>query len=97
MLPVGKSPSWPELAEQVSRAERAAGACRTYGTRWKYVSRGIQCELKEDVRRRLGRSPDRADACVMAWHVGLDRDPDRLYAGQLQQRANLLCGFYTRV
>lgn len=39
-------------------------------SRWKSVSRGIQIEAKEDVRQRLGRSPDRGDACVMAWAEG---------------------------
>jgi hypothetical protein len=34
--------------------------------RWKLTPRGIQVELKEDTRKRLGRSPDRGDAVVLA-------------------------------
>lgn len=33
--------------------------------------RGIKLESKEDVRAKLGRSPDRGDAVVMAWSAGL--------------------------
>lgn len=39
--------------------------------RWKPVGKGeIQIEAKEDVKDRLGRSPDRADAVVMSWADG---------------------------
>lgn len=34
------------------------------------TTRGIELESKEDLVKRLGRSPDRADAVVMAWHLG---------------------------
>jgi len=34
--------------------------------RWKMSTRGIQIESKDDIRKRLGRSPDRADAIVLA-------------------------------
>lgn len=33
-------------------------------------SRGIQLESKDDLKKRLGRSPDRGDAVVMAWVGG---------------------------
>jgi hypothetical protein len=33
-------------------------------------TRGIKVETKEEVVKRLGRSPDRGDAVVMAWHGG---------------------------
>jgi intein/homing endonuclease len=39
--------------------------------RYEVVPRGIKLESKEDVVKRLGRSPDRGDAVVMAWHDGL--------------------------
>lgn len=40
--------------------------------RWKLTPRGIQIELKEDLKKpeRLGRSPDKGDAIVMAWSEG---------------------------
>jgi len=34
--------------------------------RWKLTVRGIQVELKEDIKKRLGRSPDSGDAVVLA-------------------------------
>jgi hypothetical protein len=34
--------------------------------RWKFTARGIQVELKTEIIRRLGRSPDRGDAVIMA-------------------------------
>lgn len=38
--------------------------------RWKMTARGIQIELKEEIKKRLGRSPDKADAVVMCWSEG---------------------------
>src|SRR5262249_24122980 len=40
--------------------------------RWKLTPRGIQVELKEETRKRLGRSPDCGDAVVLAME-GSDR------------------------
>jgi hypothetical protein len=34
--------------------------------RWKVTARGIQVEAKEDIVKRLGRSPDRGDSAVLA-------------------------------
>lgn len=34
--------------------------------RWKISARGIQVEAKEDIIKRLGRSPDRGDSAVLA-------------------------------
>lgn len=45
--------------DQALRADLAA-------YRWKRVPAGIQIEGKDDMRRRLGRSPDRGDAVCMA-------------------------------
>lgn len=36
--------------------------------RWKLTPRGIQVEEKEEIRKRLGRSPDCGDALVLATH-----------------------------
>lgn len=43
--------------------------------RWKMVSGGIQVESKDDdspngLKKRLGRSPNRSDAVIMAWSEG---------------------------
>ncbi len=37
-------------------------------TRWKLTARGIQMESKDDIKKRLGRSPDKGDSLVYA-HV----------------------------
>lgn len=37
---------------------------------WKLTPRGIMIENKQDVIKRLGHSPDKADAAIMAWAVG---------------------------
>ena len=38
--------------------------------RWKLMTRGIQIESKDDIKKRLGRSTDKADAVIMAWSEG---------------------------
>jgi hypothetical protein len=35
--------------------------------RWQSMSNGIKIESKEDIKKRIGRSPDCADAVVLAW------------------------------
>src|SRR3954454_17002668 len=37
---------------------------------WKLTARGILLESKDDIRKRLGRSPGKADAVVMGWSEG---------------------------
>ena len=37
---------------------------------WKLTAREILLESKEDIRKRLGRSPGKGDAVVMAWSEG---------------------------
>jgi hypothetical protein len=37
---------------------------------WKLTARGILLESKDDIRKRLGRSPGKGDAVVMAWSEG---------------------------
>jgi phage terminase large subunit len=52
-------------------------------TRWKVSSAGkIQLENKDDLRGRLGRSPDAADACAMVlWEYWRTITGRRLYVG----------------
>lgn len=38
--------------------------------RYKLVRGKIQLEAKEEIKKRLGRSPDEGDAVVLAWHAG---------------------------
>lgn len=45
--------------------------------RWKPVKAGIQIEGKDEIRKRLGRSPDRGDAVTMAFAHGGARAMER--------------------
>ncbi len=53
--------------------------------RYKKTPRGIQIEDKADTHKRLGRSPDRADAVVMAWF----NDPEQQWYDQLGKETPL--------
>lgn len=44
-------------------SELAADLC---APRWKMTARGIQVEAKEDIKKRIGRSPDKGDSAVYA-------------------------------
>jgi hypothetical protein len=57
--------------------------------RWKLSARGVQVELKEEIRKRLGRSPDRGDAVVMSWGCKAEPKVVRLVSEQLQTHANV--------
>lgn len=35
--------------------------------RWSMQTNGVKIEAKEDIKKRLGRSPDSADAVILAW------------------------------
>lgn len=37
---------------------------------WEESTRGYKMETKEDVQKKLGRSPDKADAVALAWYEG---------------------------
>lgn len=37
--------------------------------RFKILKNGIQIESKEDIKKRIGRSPDKGDAVMLAWYV----------------------------
>ena len=56
--------------------------------RWTPGARGIQVEAKEDLRSRLGRSPGKGDAVVMALSDG-----DRAVRRQATGRPRVLLGY----
>lgn len=37
---------------------------------WELTARGIQIEHKDDIRKRIGRSPNKGDAVALAWSEG---------------------------
>lgn len=60
------------------------------------TTRGIKIEAKEDVKGRIGRSPDRGDAVVMAWsegQVAVKRGLVGLTAGQSKERPKAVVGY----
>lgn len=40
------------------------------GYRWEMTTRGIKIEDKDEMKKRIGRSPDRGDAVTMCWSEG---------------------------
>jgi len=63
----------PELGDNVALppdAELLADLC---AAKWKLRTNGIQIEAKEDIVKRIGRSPDCADAVVLAFLPGATR------------------------
>ena len=46
-------------------------------------TRGIQIESKDDIRKRLGRSCDAADAVLLAWYTGSGKLPPHIGMGSV--------------
>jgi hypothetical protein len=63
-------PSQPQGSSIALPPDPALVADLTAAT-FKVGPHGIQVEAKEHVVKRLGRSPDRGDAVVMAWEAGI--------------------------
>lgn len=70
-------PPDPELAAELAMPRRVP------------ERREIQIEMKKDIIKRLGRSPDKADAVVMAWAYGDERARQRFAPEALPTRANV--------
>lgn len=64
-------------------------------TKFKYANGRIQAESKEDVKKRLGRSPDRADAFIMGLHA-LDQ-AERLDAKELRESGEDRAGYGEKI
>lgn len=56
----------PERAAKVALPRDQRLFADLAAPRYRVTARGIQVEAKEDIKRRLGRSPDRGDAVVLA-------------------------------
>lgn len=57
-------PNGPDRIALPPDQELLADLC---APKWKLTSRGVQIEAKEDLVKRLGRSPDTGDAVVLGW------------------------------
>src|ERR1700726_1433546 len=53
---------------------------------WEMTARGIKIEDKDEIRKRLGRSPDDGDAIVMCLSEGARAAARQLRAQQSQER-----------
>jgi hypothetical protein len=60
----------PNLGEPVALPPDAELLADLAAPTWKLTPRGILIEPKEDIKKRLGRSPDKGDAVVNAWSYG---------------------------
>ena len=54
--------------------------------RWELTARGIKIEDKNDIRKRLGRSPDEGDAIVMCLSEGAKAAAAEQRRGRLDAR-----------
>lgn len=59
----------PDTGENVSLPPDPALAAQLCAPTWETKGTSIKVEAKEDIIKRLGVSPDRADAVVIAWHI----------------------------
>jgi hypothetical protein len=59
----------PESGEDVALPRSARLKAQLAAVRWEPRGNRILIESKDEIRARLGHSPDEADAVVMAWHV----------------------------
>jgi hypothetical protein len=66
--------------------------------RFSVTSRGITLESKDDMKKRLGRSPDRGDAVVMAWSYGevLANQRGGKWEGERKKRPQTVMGHTTQ-
>jgi hypothetical protein len=60
---------------------------------WKLTPRGIQIESKDEIRKRLGRSPDRGDAVVLAWVTALETGTSSAPGGRNQMQTKAKTGW----
>lgn len=60
---------------------------------WKLTPRGIQIEGKDEIRKRLGRSPDSGDAVVLAWVTALESGSSKLAPGVREFQAKATLGY----
>jgi hypothetical protein len=58
----------PESGEQLALPEDRELLTELCAARWSLTAQGIQIERKEEIVKRLGRSPDKADAVILAWY-----------------------------
>lgn len=79
----------PQMGADIALPPDPALVADLIAPRWKLTARGIQVELKDEIRKRLGRSPDRGDAAVMAWGYGPDGAAGPVFTGHLQTRATV--------
>lgn len=54
--------------------------------RWKLSAQGIQVESKEDIIKRIGRSPDKGDSAVYALAVSKPPQPTRFFRSSFMER-----------
>jgi hypothetical protein len=60
---------------------------------WKLTPRGVQIESKDEIRKRLGRSPDRGDAVVLAWVTALETGSSSAPGSRQQFQAKARMGY----
>ena len=78
----------PESEEKVALPPDAQLRADLASYRWKLKSGGVVAvESKDDIRKRIGRSPDDGDAVIIAMATGSRREQPRRRDGVLQRSA----------
>lgn len=67
----------PESGDEVALPNDQKLKADLASYRWKLTSRGIQIEMKTEIKKRIGRSPDDGDAVVLSWCSGKRRVKSR--------------------
>lgn len=60
----------PNLGEPIALPPDPELMADLTAPRWKLTPSGIQIESKDEIKKRIGRSPDKGDAVIMAWSEG---------------------------
>ena len=60
----------PETGSKIALPDDPELLADLTAPRWSLTVRGVQIESKDDVRERLGRSPDKADSLTYAHYIG---------------------------
>jgi len=63
----------PDFGSQIALPDDAELLSDLCAPRWKPTGSGIQIEPKDEIKKRIGRSPDKGDAIALAWLMAANR------------------------
>lgn len=69
----------PDFGSQIALPDDAELLSDLCAPRWKPTGGGVLIEPKEDIRKRIGRSPDKGDAIALAWYIASNNLTGQLF------------------